>query len=549
MASTGDVLQDTILVARKRCDQVFQNLEAWCNNSRLKELESPALKFNTELNQLKVKRQGVALKLKELHNSGSDWDETVLLEYAHICSQITRLEDDYEREGPQLEKEALAEASEILDCSMYKWILAQPDTFNSAESTLGTSVSNGHGESAMDKRPAMVTPSDSGRESTSTPENDQGQAISTGQSSEIGPGEKLQVAAGEESEDSARSTIIVRQSSSAQTRDPGRKTLSRKRPRSSMGTEESSKRRQSTHSARGAVTELDDFGAAGPPDMRRQTVEFSSLYCTGKVKFVSTILDCPMQSGKFYIFRCHKHDTWFRRKPWKELRDHIKDEKNRHTEYDERSMIKDFGVEVLNCDAASVHNYNRGISSHLNTLGQNRGKGTQILAQVSSNATSLDRITRPLTDGTLYLIKLPKDKQEYAAMVLPMRGDLSRLGIEGTLSESPLMVSNSYLPQCYRLDDESQELCWAEGYDDGQAQERRRRFPVIVFKDDFPKEGIYRWAFASSLREFDQAAIPIQYAKEVQGRKNRPKKVLTTEDAAPKSAPRYGKEDTLPVLL
>lgn len=356
----------------------------------------------------------------------------------------------------------------------------------------------------------------------------------------------------QEREGSVSSQIIVSQSPTPAIPSTIPQASKRKRPTESVLEDNETPKKPKPIDSSRPVSPFDS-STAKPPLSDEGSIDFKRLCLDGKVISISTIVTFPPNSENFYILQCRKHHLFFQSQPWKGAARHIS-QHNRPRKGRQDTKIDLFGVRVLNCDTDSVEKYNRAILPYVGALGRELVKkhakqGKQVinraqtgpptqplplrrvphvanipparrypvmassdLAHQAGGIETRSLITRPHSNGKVYMAMIESYGRALALMVLPMNGNCSHLGLRIRSIYSTSLVGDVKLPDCYTLDRQSGTFRWATGYGNGEIKENQRQFPVIVFDNQlFPDNASFLWVSAEKLKHFDPSDTKIPY--------------------------------------
>lgn len=214
------------------------------------------------------------------------------------------------------------------------------------------------------------------------------------------------------------------------------------------------------------------------------------------------IVEYPKECGNWYIVRCRKHNlNWFHN-PLQAAGKHIL--ANGHTCPSGKITlaIKELGELVEGCDQQKAETSNAEYKKAIdqgykprNTMTgpqKNKPRSATKKADDKSDQDSIDSFTgviNPVVGDVYYAWWDGEPRSWYQVVILPYLGDgdWKAVGITGNLFTSGLKKE---IPSCFTVakvttdsGKEALRLNWAEGYQDGGAKVRARRFPCLFLHD------------------------------------------------------------------
>ncbi|KAI0021735.1 hypothetical protein F4780DRAFT_736405 [Xylariomycetidae sp. FL0641] len=267
-----------------------------------------------------------------------------------------------------------------------------------------------------------------------------------------------------------------------------------------------------------------------------RTITFDEVYQNGNAVHKDFMQEYPVQSKKWYIFKCEEHEMRFNnRNPLHGAAKHLHGRSHGYPDRSHGTAIKALGYLVTDCNEqrAKLNNdavakaYDQGyrpqnkLPEHFKSAFRGSSSSKQIarLQQPVELATgsgqtqasdvafpkSPDRYTSPaigqgITNPKTFHIYLAYWKPEgryYPAMILGW-DDQAGGGLKNQrLRDTSLLQPASNPPSCYRYQSDA-IVGWASGYQDGQSRVQWRKFPVMFF-DESQSVG---WMPAKALKKF-----------------------------------------------
>lgn len=259
-------------------------------------------------------------------------------------------------------------------------------------------------------------------------------------------------------------------------------------------------------------------GKSKQPEPRaasQKTIEFAEVYQDGKPEH--HIAD---YKGKWYIFRCDKHNMHFGEKPIKGAAKHLSADTHNNQTREYRLATDLLGIEVLNCDAEGQRISNEAFSKALDDgyqpLGnppaarirpQTRRRLTAMSARCRSQRNIDEAVLDP-APGEIYMA-LWAGSDRVGVIVIPRGcfGDPSfaDVGLPGSsLADDTVLMDN--VPECYVFCPVRRTILgWAHGYEDGGDRVAERKYPVMYFDGvDTLRKNSVAWISVKDLRVYDR---------------------------------------------
>ncbi|KAM0360017.1 hypothetical protein ACHAP4_003639 [Fusarium culmorum] len=276
--------------------------------------------------------------------------------------------------------------------------------------------------------------------------------------------------------------------------------------------------------------------------------------------------------AKFYILRCDQHDISFDDNPFLNSKKHLREDHG-ITATGHDTVIKHFGVEVIECDDAKLEQNNavaeKALQDGTNALAKdainvtdsaNMPKSPQakrncperpILKLKSNNSRNTMRSNRRkiqndedvplnLVPGNVYIIWWFETQQWFAGLLMPHQ-NLEAVGIHKPFEQLPIFKT---IPACYQYDTSSKSLSWAKDFEDGGPKASERYYPFIFFEGfQFPEKCHQAWIQLDNIQPWDDEksayiehrAQAVRFLKEQRERKKRKSKAPITEAETPES--------------
>ncbi|KAK4212472.1 hypothetical protein QBC37DRAFT_288000 [Rhypophila decipiens] len=262
----------------------------------------------------------------------------------------------------------------------------------------------------------------------------------------------------------------------------------------------------------------------GPPSAQK-TISFDEVYQDGKAKYKHIIVEYPTNSRKYYILKCEEHGVHFNLNPLAGAAKHLHSAQHGNLSKERAQAVELLGYNIFDCDENKMQQNNQTVSDafekgykplNLNQLTKAERANLNLPGDTSPTATApkttpaanirgstrenSQKLSMGVTDpiiGELYLAYWPKEKRNYAVLMLPF-GKLDRAGLEGTLEDTGLL-DPAHAPKCYVCDRTTNVWSWASGYRDGEPNETKREFPVLYI-DGRDSVG---WVSAKDLSPFN----------------------------------------------
>ncbi|KEZ42510.1 hypothetical protein SAPIO_CDS5725 [Scedosporium apiospermum] len=247
------------------------------------------------------------------------------------------------------------------------------------------------------------------------------------------------------------------------------------------------------------------------------TIEFDELYQDGEAEYKHHIVQWPSVGGKWYIIRCDKHGMHFGTSPLHAGGQHLAGKSHNNMQKTPEVVIKELGIEVLNCDLEK-QTLNNELFKRLVDSGKYHPLNNRWAANFQrpppSQTRGSSRRSRDshewVTDarpGEIYKVLCPNLGVYLAAVILPRDcfndPSFDEIGLPGGALEDTCLLEN--IPACYRVCTMTGKIAgWANGYEDGGELITDREFPVLCF-DGLPylRKTSVTWRSAKDLRTFD----------------------------------------------
>ncbi|KAM7190224.1 hypothetical protein V8F33_009584, partial [Rhypophila sp. PSN 637] len=259
----------------------------------------------------------------------------------------------------------------------------------------------------------------------------------------------------------------------------------------------------------------------------QKTISFDEVYQNGKAQFKHIIVEYPTNSRKYYILKCEEHGVHFNLNPLAGAAKHLHSAQHGNLSKERAQAVELLGYNIFDCDENKMQQNNQTVSdafekgykplnlnqltkaerASLNLPGDTSPTATPPKATPAANVSQRGStrensqklsmgVTHPAA-GELYLAYWPKEKRNYAVLMLPF-GELKTVGLEGTLEDTGLL-DPSRAPKCYVCDRTTNVWSWASGYRDGEPNMTKREFPVLYI-DGHDSVG---WVSAKDLSLFN----------------------------------------------
>ncbi|KAJ4004017.1 hypothetical protein NW752_010901 [Fusarium irregulare] len=227
--------------------------------------------------------------------------------------------------------------------------------------------------------------------------------------------------------------------------------------------------------------------------LTKNTILFGEVYGDGQVDRRCRIIE---RDGRYYIFKCKKHDRLFDAKdPLQSATIHLKSHGKLRSTHE--NAFKNFGYQVIGCTEEQIVLNNRLVDRYL---------GEQEHKKERRKASTYNLRRYPRTgdtymawwncDGVIVL---------HALLVIPFSESEPRYGVDVCVENSEL---GDDIPACYESDG-----TWAEGYKDGQRHMKNRIYPIMCFDGNDPH--LVDWLPVAQFRKLDVHDPHLDYAQDV----------------------------------